>query len=101
MDITLEDVKIAIKILEEFERRYREANRILRRLGVHSERGYGGFSPESIMRYMFESGMVKGISQQPSTEVSTQPTEEEPISEEELNRLRSLKEKIRERESRE
>jgi hypothetical protein len=97
MDITLEDVKIAIRILEEFERRYREANRILRRLGVHSERGYGGFTPESIMRYMIESGMVKGISQQPSTEV----TEEEPISEEELNRLRSLKEKIRERESRE
>jgi hypothetical protein len=97
MDITLEDVKIAIKILEEFERRYREANRILRRLGVHSERGYGGFSPESIMRYMIESGMVKGISQQPAGEVS----EEEPISEEELNRLRSLKEKIRERESRE
>jgi hypothetical protein len=96
MDITLEDVRIAIKVLEEFERRYREASRILRRLGVHPERGYGGFSPESIMKYLIESGVVKGISQQASTEV----TEEEPISEEELARLRSLKEKIRERENR-
>jgi hypothetical protein len=96
MDITLEDVKIAIKVLEEFERRYREASRILRRLGVHSERGGGGFTPESIMRYLIESGMVKGISQQAPTEV----TEEEPISEEELKRLRSLQEKIRERENR-
>jgi hypothetical protein len=101
LDITLEDVKIAIKILEEFERRYREANRILRRLGVHPERGYGSFTPEGIMRMMFESGLVGRGTPQPSTQPSTEVTEEEPISEEELNRLRSLKEKIRERESRE
>jgi len=88
MDITLEDVEIAIKVLEEFEKKYRDATRILRRLGIRPERG-SALTPENVMRMVMESSLAgKGVVQ-PSEEV------EEPISEEELSRLRSLKEKIK------
>jgi len=90
MEITLEDVKTAIKILEEFLKEQRRAERVLIRLGRHL-RVSGGGMPDlgSIYQMALQQTLAqKGL----KTEVSE---EEEPLTEEELARLREIAKKIK------
>jgi len=90
MEITLEDVKTAIKILEEFLKEQRRAERILIRLGRHV-RVSGGGMPDLATIYQMalqQTLAQKGLKAQTSEE-------EEQLTEEELARLRKIAEKIK------
>ena len=91
MEITLEDVKTAIKILEEFLKEQRRAERILIRLGRHL-RVSGGAMPDLATIYQMALQQTlarKGIKAETSEE------EEDTLTEEELKRLREIAKKIK------
>jgi len=91
MDITLEDVESAIKVLTEFLKKEREAKRILRQLGL--ERG------ETMMRGMsFERFVQTAFEEVQRKQRESKAGVEEPISEvseEDLSRMRAIKDKIK------
>lgn len=89
MDITMEDVEIAIKVLNEFIKRSREAQYTLRRLEVTQVRG--GSMPKSFEDFVnmaFQTAKAK-------QEAKVEPSEPEPITDEELERMRSIKDKLK------
>jgi len=89
MDITLEDVESAIKVLAEFLKKQRDATRILRQLGVR-DRGVNpmNFSMNDIMSLVFKEAK----SRQEAKE--GEPVEAEPVAtEEDLKRMREIAEK--------
>ena len=92
MEITLRDVEIAIKVLNEFYKKSREAERVLRRLGIsRRSSSIGGLSFERIYQMAVEQAMArKGLTV--SQEVLEQETE---LTEEELKRLREIADKIK------
>jgi len=92
MNITLEDVEIAIKILNEFMKKQREAERVLRRLGISQRgRGLGGLSFESIYQMALQQAMAKkSLATLPESEEV-----EEELTEEELERIRAIKDKLK------
>jgi len=91
MSITIEDVKLAIKIIREFLKTQREAERVLIQLSRYTSRGRGisyPFRMEDIM------GML--IRQQLSQTQIEETTEiEEELTEEDIKRLREIAKKVR------
>lgn len=86
MSITLEDVEIAIKILRKFIEQYQQAQMIFRRLGTLSGVSrFRGSRPEDFIKMAFEM-----TQRQKTGEVEI----EEELTEEELERIREIKEKI-------
>ncbi|MEM5868032.1 MAG: hypothetical protein QXG39_08970 [Candidatus Aenigmatarchaeota archaeon] len=88
LDITLEDVETAMRILQAFIKRSREASMILRRLEIEFRGSKGGYMPSfyDIMNMIF---------QQRTAQTSETKTEVEEFSEEDLKRIREIKEKIK------
>ncbi|MEM2446483.1 MAG: hypothetical protein QW734_07480 [Candidatus Bathyarchaeia archaeon] len=88
LDITLEDVETAMRILQAFIKRSREASMILRRLEIEFRGSRGGYMPsfQDIMNMIF---------QQRTAQTSETKTEVEEFSEEDLKRIREIKEKIK------
>ncbi|MEM4866018.1 MAG: hypothetical protein QXY09_05975 [Acidilobaceae archaeon] len=92
MEITLEDVRIAIKVLEEFEKRYRESLRVLKKLGITSQSYTSlGLTPESIIRFLLEQTKLAKAEEK----VEAKEEEKEELTPEELEKLRKIKEKIK------
>ncbi len=91
MDITLEDVETAIKVLYEFLKRQRQAQSLLGRLGVGRERyGFAGLSMEQIWNMAYQEVMArKGVS------VENRPLEEPELTEGDLKRMREIAEKFK------
>ncbi|MBS7270391.1 MAG: hypothetical protein KIH10_16340 [Candidatus Freyarchaeota archaeon] len=91
MDITLEDVEVAIRVLYEFLKRQRQAQSLLARLGVGRERGgFAGLSMEQIWNMAYQQVMAqKGIS------VESKPEEEPQVSEADLKRMREIAERLK------
>jgi len=91
MSITIEDVKLAIKVIREFLKTQREAERILIQLSRYTSRGRGlsyPFRMEDIM------GML--IRQQLAQTETIETTEiEEELTEEDLQRLKEIAKKVR------
>jgi len=89
MDITLEDVETAIKVLNEFLRRSREAQMTIKRFEVTT---IGSTRmPSSLQDFMnlaFQSRAQKQGSEQP-------PSEPEPLTDDDLARMREIRDKIK------
>ncbi|MEM2696240.1 MAG: hypothetical protein QXU09_04820 [Thermoproteota archaeon] len=91
MDITLEDVEVAIKILYEFLKKHRQAQGLLSRLGVGRERGVYGLSMEQIWNMAYQQVMAqKGIS------LEGRPVEEPTVTDEDIKRMREIAQKLKE-----
>jgi len=89
MEITMEDVEIAIKVLNEFMRRSREAQMTIRRLEVTQVRsGSMPKSFEDFVQLAFQTAKAK-------QEAKEEPSEPEPITADELERMRTIKDKLR------
>jgi len=96
LDITLEDVECAIRVINEFLKRERDAKRVLRRLGLsiglREERaGMMGFSFERFVQTAYEEVQRK--------QREAKAGVEEPISElsdEDLKRMREIAKKRKE-----
>jgi hypothetical protein len=94
VEITLEDVYLAIRILNEFQKASLEAQRVLRRLGIRqSGQTFSPFSYQDIMRTLMESSLKGKIPQGEEEE------ETKPLSQEELEKFREIAKKIKEKES--
>lgn len=94
--ITLEDVELAVRVIERFLRARRESEHILRRLsriGGTRKRGLGSMMPsmEDIVSMVMEQKRVEAGAVAPSE------VEVKPLTEEELERFREIKEKIKKR----
>ncbi len=90
MSITLEDVETAIKILRRYLKLSNEARILLKRLGMSEGRStFNPFDLESIMRYLYQTRT--GVKEE-------RVDDEEGVSEEELNHIREIAKKIREKE---
>jgi len=91
MDITLEDVESAIIVLREFLKKQRDAQRILRQLGVREGRGAPmGLSFDSFVQQAFQEVQRKQAMTKAGVE-EVEPT----VSEEDLTRMRAIKDKIK------
>lgn len=88
LDITLEDVETAIRILNAFIKRAREANLIMRKLELEFRgyRGYGMPSFEDIMRMVFA---------QRREALEELPKEETEFTEEDLKRIREIRDRLK------
>lgn len=91
MDITLDDVETAIKVLNIFMKRQKQALSIMTKIGA-TTRGRGGasFRMEDVMGMIMQEKMVqKGV----TPEATVAPIEE--LTDEELKRMRDIKEKLK------
>jgi hypothetical protein len=94
VEITLEDVYLAIRVLNEFQKASFEAQRVLRRLGVRQ--GGQAFSPfnyQDIMRALVESSFKGKLPQ------GKEEDEASPLTKEELEKFREIAEKIKGKET--
>jgi hypothetical protein len=91
MEITLSDVEIAIKVLTEFLKKQREAEIVLRRLGIGQRQvGMSGLSFEQFVNMAYQQVMEKKkLAEEGETEVETKLTDEE------LSRIREIAEKLK------
>ena len=93
VEITFEDVEIALKILREFQRKAREVNRVLRKFGVGRHSYRVPRSMEDFMNLVMQTYYPK--LQRVREEESKEEEREEELTEEELKRLREIAEKVR------
>jgi hypothetical protein len=79
MEITLSDVEIAIKVLTEFLKKQREAEIVLRRLGIGQKQvGMSGLSFEQFVNMAYQQVMEKKrLAEEGEGEVETELTDEE------------------------
>jgi hypothetical protein len=91
MEITLSDVEIAIKVLTEFLKKQREAEIVLRRLGIGQRQvGMSGLSFEQFVNMAYQQVMEKKrLAEEGEGEVETELTDEE------LSRIREIAEKLK------
>jgi hypothetical protein len=92
MEITLEDVDIAIRILYEFIKKQKQASSLISRLGVgrESRANIGGMSFEQLWSMAQEQVMArKGMT------VEGQKVEEPTVSEDDLKRMREIASKLK------
>jgi len=91
MEITLSDVEIAIKVLTEFLKKQREAEVVLRRLGIGQRQvGMSGLSFEQFVNMAYQQVMEKKrLAEEGEGEVETELTDEE------LSRIREIAEKLK------
>lgn len=95
--VTLEDVELAVRVIERFLKAKRESEQIIRRLsriGGARSRGLGGMMPsmQDIVAMVMEQKRVEAGTVTPSR------AELEPLTEEELEHFRKIKEKIKKKE---
>jgi hypothetical protein len=97
MEITLSDVEIAIKVLTEFLKKQREAEIVLRRLGIGQRQvGMSGLSFEQFVNMAYQQVMEKKrLAEESEGEVEAELTDEE------LSRIREIAEKLRVRSEKE
>ena len=91
MNITIEDVKLAIKIIREFLKTQREAERVLLQLSRYTSRG-GGF------RYPMRMEDIMGMlirQQLGQTQIEEPIDTEEELTEEDLAKLKEIAKKVR------
>lgn len=89
VEITLEDVESAIRVLSEFYRIQNQAKRVLRQLGVREGYHGGGlFNPEQLMRETMDRIHAE-------REGDKEPLPE--LTEDDLERMRQITEKRREK----
>jgi len=91
MEITLSDVEVAIKVLTEFLKKQREAEIVLRRLGIGQRQvGMSGLSFEQFVNMAYQQVMEKKkLVEEGEAEVETKLTDEE------LSRIREIAEKLK------
>jgi hypothetical protein len=91
MEITLSDVETAIKVLTEFLKKQREAEIVLRRLGIGQRQvGLSGLSFEQFVNLAYQQVMEKKrLAEEGEAEVETELTDEE------LSRIREIAEKLK------
>jgi hypothetical protein len=91
MEITLGDVEVAIKVLTEFLKKQREAEIVLRRLGIGQRQvGMSGLSFEQFVNMAYQQVMEKKkLAEEGEAEVETELTDEE------LSRIREIAEKLK------
>jgi hypothetical protein len=92
IDITMEDVDIAIKVINEFIRRSREAQMTIKRLEVTTVSGVK--MPTSMQDFMNMAYGMKMREKEREKEQQTTESQPEPLTEEELKRMREIKEKM-------
>jgi hypothetical protein len=97
MEITLSDVEIAIKVLTEFLKKQREAEIVLRRLGIGQRQvGMSGLSFEQFVNMAYQQVMEKKrLAEESEGEVEAELTDEE------LSRIREIAEKLKVRSEKE
>jgi len=88
MTITLEDVDIAIKILNEFLKQARRAESTLKRFQAYIGRS-GGSMPLSMERFVQMAFETIQAQKQAQLETTQEPIEEE-LTEEELKKIREI-----------
>lgn len=89
MDITLEDVESAVRILSEFMKKQKEAQRILRQMG-------GGRGSSNPFNFNMEDMMQTAIEmreRKKGTATSGVEEEEVAVSDEDLKRMREITDK--------
>jgi hypothetical protein len=91
MEITLGDVEVAIKVLTEFLKKQREAEVVLRRMGISQKQvGMSGLSFEQFVNMAYQQVMEKKkLAEEGEAEVETELTDEE------LSRIREIAEKLK------
>jgi adenosylmethionine-8-amino-7-oxononanoate aminotransferase len=91
MDITLADVEVAIKILTEFLKKQREAEVVLRRMGIGQRQvGMSGLSFEQFVNMAYQQVMEKKARAE-----EPQPSEASELTEEDLRRMREIADKLK------
>jgi hypothetical protein len=91
MEITLADVEIAIKILTEFLKKQREAEVVLRRMGVGQRQvGMSGLSFEQFVNMAYQQVMEKKARAE-----EPQPSGEAQLADEDLRRMREIADKLK------
>jgi hypothetical protein len=91
MDITLADVEVAIKILTEFLKKQREAEAVLRRMGIGQRQvGVSGLSFEQFVNMAYQQVMEKKARAE-----EPQPSEASELTEEDLRRMREIADKLK------
>jgi len=91
MNITIEDVKLAIKIIREFLKTQREAERVLIQLSRYTSRG-------GSLRYPFRMEDIMGMllrQQLGQTQIEETIDTEEELTEEDLAKLKEIAKKVR------
>lgn len=91
MSITIEDVKLAIKVIREFLKTQREAERVLIQLNRYMNRGGGlryPFRMEDIMSMLMRQQLEQ-------RQIITEEEIEEELTEEDLEKLREIAKKVR------
>ena len=88
VEITFEDVEIALKVLREFQKKAREVDRVLRRFGASRSSYRMPRGMEDFINLVLQS--YKSKQEHEETE-----EHEEELTEEELNKLREIAEKIK------
>jgi hypothetical protein len=91
MEITLADVEVAIKVLTEFLKKQREAEVVLRRMGVGQRQvGMSGLSFEQFVNMAYQQVMEKKKAAE-----EPQPSEEAQLTDEDLKRMREIADKLK------
>jgi hypothetical protein len=89
MDITLADVESAIRVLTEFMKKQREAQRLLFQMGAREGKGKAmPTSMEGFIQYIFD-----GVKQKQAQEKGEPQQEQPQATEEDLKRMREIAEK--------
>jgi hypothetical protein len=91
MEITLGDVEVAIKVLTEFLKKQREAEVVLRRMGISQKQvGMSGLSFEQFVNMAYQQVMEKKrVAEEP------QVNEEPQLTEEDLKRMKEIASKLK------
>jgi hypothetical protein len=91
MEITLSDVEIAIKVLTEFLKKQREAEVVLRRMGVGQRQvGMSGLSFEQFVNMAYQQVMEKKVRAE-----EPEPSGEAQLTEEDLKRMKEIAVKLK------
>jgi hypothetical protein len=91
MEITLADVEVAIKVLTEFLKKQREAEVVLRRMGVGQRQvGMSGLSFEQFVNMAYQQVMEKKKAAE-----EPQPSGEAQLTDEDLKRMREIADKLK------
>ncbi|MBS7612470.1 hypothetical protein KEJ27_09800 [Candidatus Bathyarchaeota archaeon] len=99
LNLTLEDVETAIHILEVFLNRMRKAEIMLRRVAMYSRRSFGVYNQRTISpsNMSFEDFVNLALEMEKRKKGVVEETEPEPLTEEELNKMRRLANKYSKR----
>ena len=91
MEITLSDVEVAVKVLTEFLKKQREAEAVLRRLGIGQKQvGMSGLSFEQFVNMAYQQVMEKKVrAEEPEAGGEAQ------LSDEDLKRMREIAVKLK------